>query len=63
MDFVAARAEGLLSSEVDSRMTGINLNVEGRQVRRLVRYSGPAPEYPDLCTRIAQNGYREMDLA
>ena len=63
MDFVAEKAEGLLSNEVDSWMTGINLNVEGRQVRRLVRYSGPAPLFRDMCRKIAEDGYREMTLA
>lgn len=62
MDFVAEKAEGLLSNEVDSWMTGINLNVEGRQVRRLVRYSGPAPLFRDMCRKIAEDGYREMTL-
>jgi hypothetical protein len=30
----------LLFTEVDSWMTGINRNVEGKQVHRIMRYSG-----------------------
>ena len=51
-DFVKLKAEGLLSNEVDSWMTGINQNVEGKQVRALVRYSGTAPDYRDWCDRV-----------
>ncbi|MEQ9642646.1 MAG: NAD(P)/FAD-dependent oxidoreductase [Alphaproteobacteria bacterium] len=59
-DYVAKKAEGLLSNEIDSWMTGINLNVEGRQTRRLVRYSGTAPEYRAWCDRVAAGGYGEI---
>ena len=44
-EFVRGKAEGLLSNEIDSWMTGINLNVEGKQTRTIVRYTGTAPEY------------------
>jgi hypothetical protein len=43
---VIAASEGLLFTEVDSWMTGINRNVEGKQVRRIMRYSGWPPEVP-----------------
>src|SRR5437763_8379066 len=39
-DHIIASSEGLLFTEVDSWMTGINRNVEGKQVRRIMRYSG-----------------------
>jgi hypothetical protein len=55
-----AKAEGLLSSEIDSWMTGVNMNVDGRQQRRLVRYSGTAPEYRARCTGMAAGGYAEL---
>ena len=58
--FVAQKAEGLLSNEVDSWMTGVNMNVEGKQTRVLARYSGTAPDYRDWCDRVAANGYREL---
>ena len=60
MDFVARKGENLLSNEIDSWMTGVNMNVEGKQVRRLVRYSGSAPEFRALCERVAEGGYAEL---
>ena len=62
-DFVRQKAEGLLSSEIDSWMTGVNMNVEGRQTRTLVRYSGTAPEYREWCARVADGGYQEIHFA
>lgn len=59
-DFVKLKAEGLLSNEVDSWMTGINQNVEGKQVRIVARYSGTAPDYREWCDRVAADGYREL---
>ena len=35
----------MLSGEVDSWMTGINSNVDGKQRRIVARYSGSAPAY------------------
>jgi cation diffusion facilitator CzcD-associated flavoprotein CzcO len=61
-DFVKAKGEGLLSNEVDSWMTGVNQNVEGKQVRIIARYSGSAPDYRAWCDRVAANGYREVVL-
>jgi phytoene dehydrogenase-like protein len=61
-DFVKKKGEGLLSNEVDSWMTGVNQNVEGKQVRIVARYSGTAPEYRAWCDRVAAAGYRELVL-
>jgi len=58
--FVKQKGEGLLANEVDSWMTGVNQNVEGKQVRIVARYSGTAPEYREWCDRIAAGGYREL---
>ena len=58
--FVKQKAEGLLANEVDSWMTGINQNVESKQVRRIVRYSGSAPDYRKWCDEAAAGGYREL---
>jgi len=58
--FVREKADGLLSNEIDSWMTGINLNVDGKQTRTIVRYSGTAPEYRAICDKIAANGYSEI---
>ncbi|NQV61193.1 MAG: NAD(P)/FAD-dependent oxidoreductase [Alphaproteobacteria bacterium] len=58
--FVHQKAEGLLSNEIDSWMTGINLNVEGKQTRTVVRYSGTAPEYRAKCDEVAADGYQAL---
>ena len=62
-DHVKSLGVGLLSNEVDSWMTGINRNVEGKQTRIIARYSGSAPAYRARCDEVAANGYRELDLA
>ncbi len=61
-DFVRQKAEGLLSNEIDSWMTGVNINVEGKQTRTLVRYSGTAPEYRQWCDEIAAKDYQEVSF-
>ena len=60
---VKALGEGLLSNEVNSWMTGINTNVEGKQTRIIARYSGSAPAYRARCDKVAAQGYRELALA
>jgi cation diffusion facilitator CzcD-associated flavoprotein CzcO len=62
-DHVIAASEGLLFTEVDSWMTGINRNVEGKQVRRIMRYSGGHPAFRKRCEAVAAEGYRELILA
>jgi cation diffusion facilitator CzcD-associated flavoprotein CzcO len=62
MAFVHEKGEGLLSNEVDSWMTGVNLNVEGKQTRFIARYSGTAPEYRAWCDRVAEKGYKEVEF-
>jgi cation diffusion facilitator CzcD-associated flavoprotein CzcO len=62
-DHVIASSEGLLFTEVDSWMTGINRNVEGKQVRRIMRYSGGHPAFRERCDGVAAAGYRELSLA
>jgi cation diffusion facilitator CzcD-associated flavoprotein CzcO len=61
-EFVSTKAEGLLSNEVDSWMTGINLNVKGKQTRTIVRYTGTAPEYRARCDKVAKNNFEELTL-
>lgn len=61
-EFVRQKGEGLLSNEIDSWMTGVNMNVEGKQTRVLARYSGSAPDYRAWCDRVAAEGYPELDL-
>jgi cation diffusion facilitator CzcD-associated flavoprotein CzcO len=62
-DFVKEKAQGLLSNEIDSWMTGVNLNVEGKSKRIIARYSGSAPDYRAWCNRVAAEGYKEMALS
>ena len=62
-EHVIAASEGLLFTEVDSWMTGINRNVEGKQVRRIMRYSGGHPAFRERCEAVAADGYRELSLA
>jgi cation diffusion facilitator CzcD-associated flavoprotein CzcO len=61
-DHVKSLGVGLLSNEVDSWMTGINRNVEGKQTRIIARYSGSAPAYRARCDEAAAEGYRELAL-
>ena len=60
---VLEASEGLLFTEVDSWMTGINRNVDGKQVRRIMRYSGGHPKFRERCETVAADGYRELALA
>jgi len=60
---VKALGAGLLSNEVDSWMTGINRNVDGKTTRIVARYSGSAPAYRTRCDEVAARGYDELKLA
>ena len=62
-EHVKALGVGLLSNEVNSWMTGINTNVEGKQTRVIARYSGSAPAYRARCDEVAANDYQELALA
>jgi cation diffusion facilitator CzcD-associated flavoprotein CzcO len=62
-DHVKALGVGLLSNEVNSWMTGINSNVEGKQTRIVARYSGSAPAYRARCDEVAARDYDELRLA
>jgi len=61
-DHVKSVGEGLLSNQVNSWMTGVNSNVEGKQTRIIARYSGSAPAYRARCDAVAAGGYRELAL-
>ena len=50
------RVEGLLFSEINSWQTGVNRNVEGRQVRRVLGYYGGAVEYRRRTGDVAAGG-------
>ena len=62
-DHVKSLGVGLLSNEVNSWMTGVNTNVEGKQIRIINRYSGSAPAYRARCDEVAATGYRELAQA
>jgi cation diffusion facilitator CzcD-associated flavoprotein CzcO len=62
MDVVKAASIGLLSNDVDSWMTGVNKNVEGKSSRVLARYSGTAPDFRARSDAVAAGGYTELDL-
>jgi cation diffusion facilitator CzcD-associated flavoprotein CzcO len=62
-DHVIAASEGLLFTEVDSWMTGVNRNVAGKEIRRILRYSGGHPAFRARCDAVAAEGYRELILA
>ena len=62
-DHVIETNEGLLFTEVDSWMTGINRNLEGKQVRRVMRYSGGHPAFREHCDAVSSGGYRELALS
>jgi hypothetical protein len=44
-------------------MTGIKRNVEGKQVRPIMRYSGGHPKFRERCEAVVVDGYRELALA
>jgi cation diffusion facilitator CzcD-associated flavoprotein CzcO len=62
-EHVLATGEGLLMNEIDSWMTGVNRNVEGKQVRKIMRYSGGHPAFREHCDAVAADGYRKLALS
>ena len=62
-DYVIETSEGLLTNEIDSWMTGINWNVEGKQKRIVARFAGSAPYYRSRCDEVAADGYKELMLS
>jgi hypothetical protein len=47
---------------VDSWMTGVNSNLEGRKKRIIARYSGSQASYRRRCDEVAESGYAELNL-
>ena len=62
-EHVKALGEGLLMNEIDSWMTGVNRNVEGKQTRKIMRYSGGHPAFREHCDAVAADLYRKLALA
>jgi cation diffusion facilitator CzcD-associated flavoprotein CzcO len=57
---VIKAAEKLLSSKVDSWQTGVNRNVEGRTVRRVLGYNGNGVNFRRTTDEVARSGYKEF---
>jgi cation diffusion facilitator CzcD-associated flavoprotein CzcO len=57
---VIKAAEPLLSSKVDSWQTGVNRNVEGRSVRRVLGYNGHGIYFRRKTDEVAKGGYKEF---
>jgi cation diffusion facilitator CzcD-associated flavoprotein CzcO len=53
-------AAPLLSSQVKSWQTGVNRNVAGRDVLRVLGYSGSAVKYRRIGEKVAEGGYQEF---
>jgi cation diffusion facilitator CzcD-associated flavoprotein CzcO len=62
-EHVFALGQGLLMNEVGSWMTGVNRNVEGKQVPRIMRCSGGHPAYREHCDAVAAAGYAKLTLS
>ncbi|HKK29496.1 MAG TPA: NAD(P)/FAD-dependent oxidoreductase [Alphaproteobacteria bacterium] len=59
---VEEAAKPLLASQVKSWQTGVNRNVAGRDVLRVLGYNGSAVKYRKKTERVAQGGYQEFIL-
>ncbi len=59
---VERASEKLLSSKIASWQTGVNQNVEGKQVPRVLGYNGGAVRYRKKADAVAEGGYREFDF-
>ena len=59
---VLEQGEGLLANQIDSWMTGVNSNLDGRQNRIIARYSGTQTSYRQRCNEVVESGYAELNL-
>ena len=59
---VIEAGEALLSSKVDSWQNGVNLNVAGHGVRRVLGYHGNSVQFRDKTEEVAGGGYVELDF-
>jgi len=55
-------AQKMLFTRIDSWFMGINTNVEGKNKRTFLLYSGGAPAYRERCDEVAKNGYAGFEL-
>jgi len=56
-------ASVLLSSRIGSWQTGVNRNVAGRDVLRVLSYAGSAVKYTRIADEVAAGGYKELSLS
>ena len=62
-EHVIELGQKMLFTKVDSWFMGINSNVDGKQTRTFLLYSGGAPMYREKCDAVAANGYEGIALA
>ena len=61
-EYVVEQGKDLLMRRVDSWMTGVNSNLEGRQARIVAQYTGTMQTFRSRCEEVARNGYKELNL-
>ena len=61
-EHVQELASGMLYTQIDSWATGINSNIDGKNIRRILQYQGGAPAYRSRCDTVAATGYSGMSL-
>jgi cation diffusion facilitator CzcD-associated flavoprotein CzcO len=59
---VIKASDALLSSKIDSWQTGVNRNVEGRSVRRVLGYNGHGIHFRRKCEEVIANDYRDFSF-
>jgi hypothetical protein len=57
---VIKAGEALLSFKVDSWQNGVNRNVDGRTVRRVLGYNGNGAHFRRTTDEVAKGGYQEF---
>ena len=59
---VLEEGKDLLINQINSWMTGINSNLDGRDKRIVARYSGSQSTYRERCNKVVASGYAELSL-
>ncbi|CAI7579968.1 unnamed protein product [Penicillium discolor] len=62
-EHVLACSEGSLINEVDSWLTGVNTNVDGKKERIVARYTGSAVEWRKKCKESGLKGWEDLRVA
>ena len=61
-EYVVEQGKDLLMRSVDSWMTGVNSNLDGRQKRIIAQYTGTMQTFRKRGEEVAAGGYRELNL-